>query len=77
VNLAKRTSRPPADLLDAGQGCHFLGSAGEPRSCFVVPMRLDHGFASAEDGSGSERDRGERAARQRKGESTSAEGDRV
>ena len=38
---------------------------------------LDHRFAAAEDGSGPSSDHGERAARQRKGESTSAEGDRV
>ena len=43
------------------------------RSCFVVPMRLDRGFASAEDGAGPEGDHGERAARQRKGRSTSAD----
>jgi hypothetical protein len=38
---------------------------------------LDHRFAAAEDGSGPESDHGECAARQRKGESTSTEGDRV
>ena len=59
--------RAPSDMVRRGVDSLVLGD--------ICP--LDHRFAAAEDGSGPESDHGERAARQRKGESTSAEGDRV